>query len=503
MTPNSAPKRAIVLLGETFKRIDFRIDLLIFLSWYQSRTLAVSQQSQWFWRRRIEYHYDGTIRALVQILVDFLKALGFHHHQSILAALQPESSSPNRVQKPSNSFYLAYDFHPAYDSCKPLNPCNMAFTFVPADQFMEAKMMEWDGLLDNDLWDSFRDEFAEWTDEDFKLATITCQKKFRAYLRSRGVWVMKHERKTIAKSLHDVLQKETETPWIEEEIKRCMLTEHFTSNVINYLIETEFGRKSKDYSWQAQQRSESRHLGPRKFTGPRQSGSSKSTGPRIPSIQPRFPKFFQPPEFSSVFNRQLYSRLSPISSYRRSPTSSPISPRPSHLSSQNQLEKQLDGQQDKPSVEPADGLTVELPDEPLDESSVESPVESSDGPLDGPLDEPPDESPDGSLDEPPVGSSVKPLVESSDEPSVNQPFKSPRPSAPLTPVNQSRERSIKQPMGQPMRQLMSQLMRRSMNQPISDIHVRCGIGWIRGSLLNGTRQWLLNNRADETVLSSF
>jgi hypothetical protein len=36
-------------------------------------------------------HYDGTISTLVQILVDFLKALGFHHHQSILAVSQPES----------------------------------------------------------------------------------------------------------------------------------------------------------------------------------------------------------------------------------------------------------------------------------------------------------------------------------------------------------------------------------------------------------------------------
>jgi hypothetical protein len=35
------------------------------------------------------------------------------------------------------------------------------------------------------------------------------------------------------------------------------------------------------------------------------------------------------------------------------------------------------------------------------------------------------------------------------------------------------------------------------------IHVRCGIGWIRESLLNDTRQWLLNNRADETVLPPF
>jgi hypothetical protein len=51
-------------------------------------------------------------------------------------------------------------------------------------------------------------------------------------------------------------------------------------------------------------------------------------------------------------------------------------------------------------------------------------------------------------------------------------------------------------MGQPVRRLMGQLMRRSMNQPISDIHVRCGIGWIRGSLLNETKQWLLNNRAN-------
>jgi hypothetical protein len=35
------------------------------------------------------------------------------------------------------------------------------------------------------------------------------------------------------------------------------------------------------------------------------------------------------------------------------------------------------------------------------------------------------------------------------------------------------------------------------------IHVRCGIEWIKGLLLNDTRQWLLNNRADETVLPPF
>jgi hypothetical protein len=65
------------------------------------------------------------------------------------------------------------------------------------------------------------------------------------------------------------------------------------------------------------------------------------------------------------------------------------------------------------------------------------------------------------------------------------------------------DRPMRRPTGQPMRQLMSQLIRRSMNQPISDIHVRCGIEWIESTLLNGTGQWLLNNRADETILPPF
>jgi hypothetical protein len=47
-----------------------------------------------------------------------------------------------------------------------------------------------------------------------------------------------------------------------------------------------------------------------------------------------------------------------------------------------------------------------------------------------------------------------------------------------------------------MGRAMSQLMRRSMNQSISGIHVRCGVGWIEESLLNETRLWLLNNRAN-------
>jgi hypothetical protein len=398
----------------------------------------------------------------------------------------------------------------------------MIFAFVLADRFMKTKMMKWDELLDNDLWNSFRTEFAEWIDEDFKLSTITCQKKFRAYLRSRDIWVMKYERKTIANSLHDVIQKETETSWTEEEILRCLASETFISHVINYLIETEFDRKSKDYSWQAQRRlassqlelkhSESSHLIEscmqstelRKFTESRQSGSSKSTESRISSISSiqesairgssvqekplsRFPKFFQSPEFSSVFNRHLYSRLPPIPSYRKPP---PIPPR---SLPQSQLEKQPDEQLGEQPGEQSENQSTDRQSPPTTENS-EHP--------DRPRDELPDELPNESLVEqssfkPPLPENQRQLVKRPDE-SSTIPSLLAHPSAPLTSVS----RPMGQPVGQSMRQRMKQLIRLAKFIRTS-IHVRCDIEWIKRSLWNDTRQWLLNNRADETVLSPF
>jgi hypothetical protein len=53
-----------------------------------------------------------------------------------------------------------------------------------------------------------------------------------------------------------------------------------------------------------------------------------------------------------------------------------------------------------------------------------------------------------------------------------------------------------------MNQLMRQLIRLAKFIKTAN-HVRCGIEWIRRSLLNETRQWLLNNRTDGTILSPF
>ncbi len=203
----------------------------------------------------------------------------------------------------------------------------MTFAFVPADQFIQTKVTKWKNwdFKDKDLWEQFQNDFAEWTKRTFNSATVDVLRALRTYLRKHGVWISTHE--TMTKSLFYVLQKETETPWIEEEIKRCILTEHFTSNRIERLLETEFGRKPKNYSWQAAKR--------RSW---RKESSSRESSVQQKSLS-RFSKFFQSSEFPSVFfNRHLYSRLPPIPLYRKPP------PIPPHLPPQNQLEEQPDGQ---------------------------------------------------------------------------------------------------------------------------------------------------------------
>ncbi len=134
-------------------------------------------------------------------------------------------------------------------------------------------MRKWDELLNDDLWNSFRVDFVEWIDENFKLASITTQKKFRAFLWSRNVWVMKSSTQIIAKSFAQVIEKNTFTSWIEEEIRRCLTSKTFIFHVIIHFLKTNFERNSKDYSWQASQ-SKSKH-----------SESSRSTESRIQSTE--------------------------------------------------------------------------------------------------------------------------------------------------------------------------------------------------------------------------
>ncbi len=112
-------------------------------------------------------------------------------------------------------------------------------------------------LQDTNLWVTFRDDFEEWTEQSFKTTTNDVLRSLRNFLRKHDVWISRQKRKTIARSLQEVLEKETETTWIEKKISNS-LDEKFESSKITCLIATDFERNSRDYSWQASSRSESR-----------------------------------------------------------------------------------------------------------------------------------------------------------------------------------------------------------------------------------------------------
>ncbi len=73
------------------------------------------------------------------------------------------------------------------------------------------------------------------------------------------------------------MKKETQTSWTKKEI--MINTESFDFDVIRHLRETNFERNSRDYSWQALSRSESRRISSRQSLR-ESSGSRQSSRPR-------------------------------------------------------------------------------------------------------------------------------------------------------------------------------------------------------------------------------
>ncbi len=147
-------------------------------------------------------------------------------------------------------------------------------------------------LQNTNLWGTFRDDFEGWTEQSFKTATNDVLRSLRNFLRKHGVWIPRQERKTIAKSLQEVLEKDTETAWTEEKILDS-LDEKFESSKITRLIETDFERNPRDYSWQASSRSESRRTSSRqssRFASSRQSSRSRESSFRDRSLKERSQK---------------------------------------------------------------------------------------------------------------------------------------------------------------------------------------------------------------------
>ena len=57
------------------------------------------------------------------------------------------------------------------------------------NEFIDAKISEWQShnFKNTDLWKQFKDDFDEWTEENFRTTTIEKLKKLRTYLRQHDV----------------------------------------------------------------------------------------------------------------------------------------------------------------------------------------------------------------------------------------------------------------------------------------------------------------------------
>jgi hypothetical protein len=151
------------------------------------------------------------------------------------------------------------------------------------DHYIRERIRSWSrsNFKDENLWKQFRHDFADWDKARFRLTTLEAQRKLRAYLRLHDVWVKRKREIVITKTFANTMKKETQTSWTEEEMKSN--TESFDSDVINHLRETNFERNSRDYSWQASSRFESRRASSRKSL--RESFESRESSLRDRSVE--------------------------------------------------------------------------------------------------------------------------------------------------------------------------------------------------------------------------
>ncbi len=146
------------------------------------------------------------------------------------------------------------------DSSNLTDPSTIALVrTVDKNNFVQAAITSYDreDMKNDTLWEQFRKNFAEWTEDDFKIDVLNIRlRRLRNALRKRDVWVLKDSKMIIAKFSIQILEKEHSTLWIEAEIVSS--AEKFESDVIDHLRKIDFDRNSIDYSWQTQSRFESR-----------------------------------------------------------------------------------------------------------------------------------------------------------------------------------------------------------------------------------------------------
>jgi hypothetical protein len=80
------------------------------------------------------------------------------------------------------------------------------------NDYIKFKILEYgyfELMKNNDLWEQYQEDFADFTEATFKACDRIATYNLRTFLRHRGVWVDK--RVTIAQSLYDILCEKDQT----------------------------------------------------------------------------------------------------------------------------------------------------------------------------------------------------------------------------------------------------------------------------------------------------
>ena len=109
-----------------------------------------------------------------------------------------------------------------------------------------------ENFQDDDLWETFREDFHDFNEDSFRLTDTQRLRKLHRLLRKPGVWVEKNKKSnnpdaTIARSLANTLIEDRPTPWTEAEIIEHMDKEQFDSFRVNRMIENDYGRRPRKF----------------------------------------------------------------------------------------------------------------------------------------------------------------------------------------------------------------------------------------------------------------
>ena len=91
-------------------------------------------------------------------------------------------------------------------------------SITEVNNYIKFKVLEYEyyKLMNDDLWEQYKEDFANFTEATFKACSIIPIRNLRALLRDQGVWVEKEKRVTIARSLYNTLYKEDPIEWTKE-----------------------------------------------------------------------------------------------------------------------------------------------------------------------------------------------------------------------------------------------------------------------------------------------